>query len=78
MIEELEQKGFRICIVPQKWNKNWYWVSGVYIGDNIKAHWVDSNNGLPKAAYITYKEALDAAINYCTEYGSKRSQWGKV
>ena len=71
-INELESKGFRICINPTMLNNKWYWISGVYVNNDRKAIWVDSNNGLPKAAYNSYEDALSAAINYCNE-GQKRS-----
>lgn len=67
MIEELEKKGFRIGIRPQRINGVWYWVAGVNIGDNDRADWVDIDNGLPWACYRTYKEALDEAIKYCNK-----------
>lgn len=68
MITEYEKKGFRIGIRPQRMNGAWYWIAGVNVGDVDKANWVDSNNGLPWAAYATYEEALDAAIKYCDNY----------
>lgn len=66
-----ELKGFRICIIPQQFNRKWYWVAGVYINDETKAYWVDTDNGLPKAAYLTYAEAFAAADNYCNN-GNRR------
>lgn len=68
MIEELEKKGFRVGIRPQKMSGTWYWVAGVNVGDNERADWVDSKNGLPWACYNTYKEAMDAVIEYCNNY----------
>lgn len=74
IIEHWESKNFRICIIPQFINKKWYWTTGVYVGEDSKANWVDSNNNLPRAAYVTYKEALDAAINYCNNYKKSKKK----
>lgn len=68
VIEEYEKKGFRIGIRPQKMYGKWYWVSGVNVGDSERANWVDKNNNLPMACYLTYAEALDEAIKFCDNY----------
>jgi hypothetical protein len=73
IIEELEKKGFRICILPQQNKGEWLWTAGVYIGSSTKADWVDSNNGLPRAGYKEYREAFDAAVEYCKTYKPKTS-----
>lgn len=73
-IEEFEKKGFRIGIFPQKINGKWLWTAGVYIGEETKANWVDSDNGLPRAGYNSYREAFDAVVNYCTTYKPTRGK----
>ena len=79
IIKELESKGFRIVIIPQMWGDKWIWTAGVYIGDERKAEWIDSNNGLPKAGYLEYKEAFDAVVDYCNNYKPKKhGKKGKV
>lgn len=65
VIEELEKKGFRVSVYPRCDRGEWYWAAGVYIGENTKAHWVNSENGLPHACYSGYREALEAVVNYC-------------
>lgn len=77
-IEELEAKGFRVCIYPQKWNNEWLWTGGVYIGDNTRAIWVNMDNGLPNAGYKTYKDAFDAVVNYCENPPKKHGKESKV
>lgn len=67
-----ELKGFRICIIPQQFNKQWLWTAGVYIDNETKANWVDSQNGLPKAAYQTYADAFAAADDFCNNYKNKK------
>lgn len=67
-IEELEQKGFRISIFPQRNYGQWHWSGGVYVGDSNKAEWVDTNNGLPRANYNSYREAFEAVVKYCENY----------
>jgi hypothetical protein len=77
MIEAImmwESKGFRICIIPQQDKGKWLWVAGVYIGNERKADWVDCDNGLPRAAYTTYPEALKASIDYCENYKVKKKK----
>lgn len=71
-IEHWESKGFRICIVPQQDKDKWLWIAGVYIGNERRADWVDCDNGLPRAAYVTYPEALKAALDYCENYKVKK------
>ena len=68
MIDSFAEKGLRICINPQQFNGTWYWTAGVYIGNTNRAVWLDKENGLPKAAYTTYKEALETAIEYCNDH----------
>jgi hypothetical protein len=72
-IEQWEAKGFRICIFPQQNKGQWLWTAGVYIGNVTTAHWADSNNGLPRAGYLKYSEALDAAVKFCENYKPKTS-----
>ena len=74
MIEQWEKKGFRICVIPQQFNGEWLWTAGVYIGNDRKADWVDCENGLPRAAYKTYPEALNAALDYCENYKVKKKK----
>ena len=64
-INELERKGIRVCISPQCWYGKWNWYAGIYVGNDRRAIWIDSDNGLPKAAYETYEDAFNAIINYC-------------
>ena len=64
IIEQWEAKGFRICIFPQQSKGQWLWTAGVYIGNVTTEHWADSNNGLPRAGYLKYSEALDAAVKF--------------
>lgn len=73
-IEELEKRQLRVAIFPQKNKGEWIWTAGVYRGDSTKAEWVDSDNGLPRAGYPTYKEALDAVVNYCTNQKKRGKQ----
>lgn len=71
-IKELEKKGFRIAIFPLMVKKEWYWIAGVYVGNESKAEWVDQKiEGTPKAGYLDYEEALTAAIDYCENYNNK-------
>ena len=70
-IEQWEAKGFRICIFPQQNKGQWLWTAGVYVGNVTTAHWADSNYGLPRAGYLKYSEALDAAVNFCENYKPK-------
>ena len=72
IVEKWESKGFRFCLYPQKDGSNWYWTAGVYIGDERKAEWVDCNNGLPRAAYPSYKEAFKALVDYCENYKTRK------
>lgn len=65
-IEHWESKGFRIAITPTKDNVGWYWVSGVYIGNEQRANWL-------KKHFSSYKEAFDAIIDYCNNYKIKKS-----
>lgn len=71
IIEKLEKAGFRLSIFPQKQKDAWFWVAGVYIGEDNRAHWVDTNNNLPFACYSSYKEAFLNTVNYCKNYGKK-------
>lgn len=64
-IDELEAKGIRVCISPQYWYGEWYWYAGIYVGNERKIVWINSDNGLPDAAYSKYKDAFDAIIAYC-------------
>jgi hypothetical protein len=70
IINDLESKGFRICIYPQKNKSVWYWISGVYVGNCRQAEWVENKNesNLPFAAYKSYKSAFDAVTEYCKNY----------
>lgn len=77
VIKELESKGFRISIFPQMQNGSWFWTAGVYIGNDKTAIWVDSNNGLPRAAYTTYEEAFNKVVDYCNNYKPKKEGYGK-
>lgn len=65
LIERLESKGLRLCINPQKTSGKWYWVAGVYVGDERKADWVHQPTCEMYAGYKTYREALEALINHC-------------
>lgn len=78
IIEDLEAQGYRVCVHPIRWSSKWYWTAGVYIGDNSKGTWIDSNNGLPRACYNTYREALDTVVKYCEEESNKRQRRSKV
>lgn len=74
VIKYWEDKDFRICIFPTKECKKWYWRAGVYVGNSTRAEWVDSNNNLSYSLYNTYKEALDAVVNYCNNYGKRKKE----
>lgn len=74
-IKELESKDFRIVVTPQMVDGKWLWLAGVYVGNERRAEWVDSNNGLPKAMYKEYEEAFNAVVSYCTNY--KPKHYGK-
>ena len=76
-INELWDKGFRVCIYPQPFNGDWLWTAGVYVGNGKRAEWVDSDNGLPHAGYLTYEEAFNAVVDYCNNYKSHGKK-GKV
>ena len=72
IIDDLEKKGFRVCITPVLEGGVWYWLAGVKIGDNNKATWVDSKNDLPFAYYPDYTSGLKAVLKYCESYKQKR------
>lgn len=79
IIEKLEVLGFRVCIYPVYYqNKNWYWRAGVYIGNNTHGTWIDSDNGLPHATYVSYKEALKAIVDFVKKYKSNGTNKAKV
>lgn len=72
--DTLAAKGFRIAIFPQRNFRKWLWSCGVYIGDSTKAEWVDKKNDLPRACYLTYEEALSAALDYVEHYKPKKTK----
>lgn len=75
-IEALEKIGIRVSIHPQKLSSGWCWVAGIYVNDDTKAIWIDSSNGLPKAAYKSYSDAYNAVIDYCEN--SKKFKGAKL
>lgn len=76
-IGELESKGFRVSIFPQRNYGEWLWSAGVYVGNCTKAEWVDTNNGLPRACYNSYIEALESVIKYCENYKEPKKKPNK-
>ena len=70
-INELESKGFRICIYPQRFNGTWKWVAGVYVGDCNVALWLP-NNGQPRNSYDNYEDAFNDLVSFCETYKAPR------
>jgi hypothetical protein len=71
IFDDLATKGIRIAIYPKYENKQWYWIAGIYVGDKYKGIWIDSNNGLPYAAYNSYNDAYKATIKFIKNHAKK-------
>lgn len=74
VIKEWEEKGFRIGIFPIIHQGRFEWTSGVLIGNSPKMTWFSNKDeGCHYSSFISYENALNAAVNFCLTYKPKKT-----
>jgi hypothetical protein len=78
IINEWGEKGFHICIIPQISDGKWWWCPGIYIGMSKSAEWIRPKDADgPIGSFSDYEKALEAAIDFCTNYKPKTQHGSK-
>lgn len=73
-IKNWEEKGFRIGIFPIIHQGRFEWTVGVLVGNNSKMDWFsEKDEGCHYSSFISYENALNAAIKYCSTYKPKKT-----